>query len=82
MISTTIPGTVTLGCSRIRVVSRFSSAIFADLSTRGFPISCATLARVALIRSFLALVTRPPLHRNANDAVSFRTIANYAAASR
>jgi hypothetical protein len=48
---------VTLGCSGIRVASRFSSAIRADLAMRGFPISCATLARVALLSSFLALLT-------------------------
>jgi len=39
---------VVLGCSRMRVVSRFSSAILADLAMRGFAISFLTLARVAL----------------------------------
>ena len=56
MILSTVPGMVTLGCSGIRVASRFSSAIRADLAMRGFPISCATLARVALLSSFLALI--------------------------
>jgi hypothetical protein len=37
-----------LGCSEIRAVSRFSSAILADLAMRGFAISFLTLARVAL----------------------------------
>jgi len=37
-----------LGCSGIRTVSSFSSAILADLAMRGFAISFLTLARVAL----------------------------------
>jgi|HubBroStandDraft_4_1064222.scaffolds.fasta_scaffold57132_1 hypothetical protein len=44
----TIPGIVVLGRSGIREVARFNSAIFADLAMRGFAISFATLARVAL----------------------------------
>jgi hypothetical protein len=36
-----------LSCSGIREVSRFTSAIFADLAMRGFAISFVTLARVA-----------------------------------
>jgi hypothetical protein len=47
---------VTLGSSGIRVVSRFSSAILADLAMRGFAISFLTLARVALLDSFLAFL--------------------------
>jgi hypothetical protein len=49
-----LPGMVTLGCSGIRVVSRFSSAIRADLAMRGFPISLVTL-----LNSFLALLMYP-----------------------
>jgi hypothetical protein len=44
---------VTLGCSEIRAVSSFSSAIFADLAMRGFAISFLTLAHVAAPGSFL-----------------------------
>jgi hypothetical protein len=54
MILSTVPGMVTLGCSGIRVVSRFSSAIRADLAMRGFPISLVTL-----LNSFLALLMYP-----------------------
>jgi hypothetical protein len=46
MILSTVPGMVTLGCSEIREVSRFSSAILADLAMLGFAISFLTLARV------------------------------------
>jgi hypothetical protein len=44
------------GCSEIRAVSRFSSAILADLAMRGFAISFLTLARIALSDSFLAFL--------------------------
>jgi len=47
MILSTVPGMVVLGCSGIRAVSCFSSAILADLAMRGFAISFVTLARVA-----------------------------------
>ena len=62
MILLTAPGMVTLGCSRIRAVSKFSSAILADLEMRGFSISSLTLARVALLSffsSFLVLLIYP-----------------------
>jgi len=62
MILSTAPGMVTLGCSRIRVVSKFSSAILADLAIRGFSISFLTLARVALLSflsSFLVFLIYP-----------------------
>jgi hypothetical protein len=49
---------------------------------RGFPISFVTLARVALVSSFLALLIHPAWHRDTSDAVSFRTVANYTAACR
>ncbi len=55
MILSTVPGMVVLGCSGIRAVSRFSSAILADLAMRGFAISFLTLARVAL-PGFLAFL--------------------------
>ena len=53
MILSTVPGTVVLGCSGIRAVSRFSSAILADLAMRGFAISFLTSARVVSASSFL-----------------------------
>jgi hypothetical protein len=53
MILATVPGMVVLGGSEIRAVSRFSSAIFADLDIRGVAISFLTLARLALPSSFL-----------------------------
>ena len=55
MILSTVPGRLVLGCSGIRAVSRFSSAILADLAMRGLAISFLTLARVAVgvFRSFL-----------------------------
>jgi hypothetical protein len=49
---------LTLGCSRGRAVSRFSSAILADLAMRGFAISVWTLARVALPDSVSAFFCR------------------------
>ncbi len=55
MILSTVPGTVVLGCSETRTVSRFSSAILADLAMRGFAISFMTLVRVAFAASFRAL---------------------------
>jgi hypothetical protein len=56
MILSTVPGMVVLGCSGIRVVSSFSSAILADLAIRGFAISLLTLARVVLPNFFLAFL--------------------------
>lgn len=53
IILPTVPDNVVLGCSGIRVVSAFSSAIFADLAMRGFAISNLTLERVALSSSFV-----------------------------
>ena len=47
MILSTVPGMVVLGCSLVRAVSRFSSAIPADLAMRGFAISFLALANVA-----------------------------------
>ena len=76
MILSTVPGMVVLGCSGIRVVSRFSSAIFADLAMRGFPISFVTLARVALMSSFLALLMRPSWHRDRTVTSHFAQLRN------
>ena len=56
MILSTVPGIVMLGCSEIRAVSKFSSAIFADLAMRGFAISLLTLIRVALPVFFLVFL--------------------------
>jgi hypothetical protein len=56
MILLTVPSTVVLGSAGIREVSRFSSAILADLVMRGFAISFTTLARVALADSLLRII--------------------------
>ena len=56
IILSTVPGKVVLGRSRIRAVSRFNSAIRADLAMRGLAISFVTLARVAVSDSVLALL--------------------------
>ena len=69
MILSTVPGMVTLGCSGIRVASRFSSAIRADLAMRGLAISFVMLARVALISRFVALFMHH--HRIEIEAVQF-----------
>ena len=53
MIFSTVPGRMVLGCSRVRVVSRFSSVILADVAMLGFAISFLTLACVALPGLFL-----------------------------
>ncbi len=62
MILSTSPGMVVLGRSGIREVSKFSSAILADLDMRGFAISFLTLACVALPNSFLVLLCS--MHRS------------------
>src|SRR6202022_4440043 len=62
IILSTVPGMVVLGCSGIRVVSKFSSAILADLALRGFAISFLTLARVALCDSSLFLLFNMKLY--------------------
>jgi hypothetical protein len=53
MILSTVPGMVMLGRSGIRVVSRLSSAIRADLDMRGFAISFRTSARARSSGFFL-----------------------------
>ena len=77
MILSTLPGMVTLGCSGIRRVSSFSSAILADLAMRGFAISFLTLAYVA--RSDFVLLffcgIYSSWHRGGSDAIQFRTLA-------
>jgi len=77
MILSTVPGMVALGCSGIRVISRFSSAILADLAMRGLAISLLTLACVALPDSFFDSLCgmRPYWHVDISDAVPFRTVA-------
>jgi hypothetical protein len=47
MILSTVPDIVVLGCSGIRDISSFSSAIRADLDMRGFANSFLTPAVVA-----------------------------------
>jgi hypothetical protein len=49
----TVPGIEVLGCSGIRVISKFSSAIRADFAMRGLVNSFLTLACVAISGSFL-----------------------------
>lgn len=76
MILSTVPGMLVLAGSGVRVVSSFSSAIFADLAMRGFPISFLTRARVLSLDSFLSFLCRiqPSCVRNGAAAVSFRTV--------
>jgi hypothetical protein len=56
MILSTVPAIEVLGCSGIRVISKFSSAIRADLAMRGFAISFLTLACVAVSGSLLCFL--------------------------
>jgi hypothetical protein len=58
MILSTVQGMVVLGSLGIRVVSRISSIILADLDMRGFAISSLTRARVASARSFSRFLCR------------------------
>jgi hypothetical protein len=62
IILPTVPGNVVLDCSGIRVVSAFSSAIFADRAIRGFANSFVMLASDALPIFFLAFLcnVHPP----------------------
>jgi hypothetical protein len=53
MILSTVPGMLALGRIGMRAVSRFSSAILADLAMRGFAISFPTRACVELPGSFV-----------------------------
>jgi hypothetical protein len=62
MILWTVPGIVVVGCSGIRAVSKFSSAILADLAMRGFAISLLTLARIELLDFLLAFLCDMPDH--------------------
>ena len=62
IILLTVPGMVVLGGSEIRAVSKFSSAIFADLAMRGFAISLLTLTNDALPVFFLVFLCIIPLH--------------------
>jgi len=66
---------VTLGSSEVRVTSKFSSAILADLAMRGFAISFVTLARVAWPESLLACLCamHSKHYRRESRAVPFRT---------
>jgi hypothetical protein len=78
MILSTVPGMEMLGRSWIRVGSSFSSVIRADLAMRGFAISIMTLARVALLSSFLPRLCfmHSLSSQNGSHAVSFRTVVN------
>ncbi|HLW98551.1 MAG TPA: hypothetical protein VKR82_07890 [Candidatus Acidoferrales bacterium] len=77
MILSTVPGMVTLGCSGIRAVSRFNSAIFADLAMRGFAISFLTLVLVEASDSFLAF-----LWNMANHDIESKAIQSHSAQLR
>ena len=87
MILSTVPGTVVLGRSGTRAISRFRSAILADLAMRGLAISFLTLARVESLSSFLDFLAflclldflcsmLPSFRRGEGRAVPFRTLAN------
>ena len=56
MILSTVPDMEVLGCSGIRVISKFSCAIRADLAMRGFANSFLTLACVAASDPFLCFL--------------------------
>jgi hypothetical protein len=60
----------------IGAVSRFRSAILADLAMLGFAISFLTLARVDSPKSFLAFffIEHPSWHRDRSNTVQFRTV--------
>jgi hypothetical protein len=67
MISSTFQSMVVLGRSRIRAVSRFSSAILADLAMRSFAISFSTLPRCpeelrGRREALIHLRRYPPMH--------------------
>src|SRR5579859_1465133 len=86
MILSTVPGMLILGRSGTRAISRFRSAILADLAMHGLAISFLTLARVESISSFLAFLAffhlidilcgiLPSFRRGESRAVPFRTLA-------
>jgi hypothetical protein len=76
IIFLTVPGMVVLGCSGIRAVSSFISAILADLAIRGLAISSLTPACDALPVFFLAFLCgiHPPLHRDKIGTVPLSTV--------
>jgi hypothetical protein len=76
MIPSTLPGTVALGCSGVRVVSSFSCAIFADFAMRGRAISITKLAGIAFASCFPRfLYTMDVLWlADRNCAVQFSTV--------
>lgn len=69
----TVPGIVVLGWSGTRAVSRFRSAILADLAIRGCAISFFTLARVVSLGTFLCRM-HSSWHRAGSHEVPFRTL--------
>jgi hypothetical protein len=69
----TVPGIVVLGCSGTRAVSRFRSAILADLAIRGCAISSFTLARVVSLGTFLCRM-HSSWRRAGSHKVPFRTL--------
>jgi len=71
MIFATVPGMVTVGCSGIRAVSRFSFPSLADLAMRGFAISFLTLANVSSLNSFLAFFFIAPPRDIETEAIQF-----------
>jgi len=87
MILSTVPGMVVLGRSETRAISRFRSAILADLAMRGLAISFLTLARIespcsfSVLLAFLGfldflcsmLLSSRPIN---SRAAPFRTFAN------
>jgi hypothetical protein len=72
IISSTIPGTIELGCPGIRKVSKSSSAILADLEMRGLAISFVTFVRIVLL--FFLFIIHQSLHRDESNTVPFRTV--------
>ncbi len=76
MILSTVPDMEVLGCSGIRVISKFSSAIRADFAMRGFANSFLTLAYVAASDSLLCFlcVIEELCNGDGIHAVPFRTV--------
>jgi hypothetical protein len=71
MILLTVPGKVVLDSSGTRAGSKFSARTFADLAMRGIDISFFTLARIALLVSFLGFL-RIMIHHGAEmEAVQY-----------
>jgi hypothetical protein len=75
MILSTVPGMLVLGCSATLAVSKFRSAILADLAIRGFAISFSMLTRVAFAALTPLCAPRTLWYQDGSYAVLFLTLA-------